>query len=153
GVDWMATDEGVLARSLGLSFVRDSRGRLSEAAAQKLYTTHRFENHQMAIHLVFRDHTISDLIGFVYSGMAAQEAASHLIRNIKQAAYPILEKGLDAVMPIILDGENAWEYYPRSGREFLRRFYAALEKDDSIEALTVSEAVARQKNPNILRSL
>ena len=153
GVDWMATDEGVLARSLGLSFVRDSRGRLSEAAAQKLYTIHRFENAQTAIHLIFRDHTISDLIGFVYSGMQAEEAASHLISNIKETAYPVLSKGLDAVVPIILDGENAWEYYPRSGREFLRRFYEALEKDDSIEAVTVSEAIARQKNPNILQSL
>jgi alpha-amylase/alpha-mannosidase (GH57 family) len=153
GVDWMATDEGVLARSLGLSFVRDSRGRLSEVAAQKLYTIHRFENPQTAIHLIFRDHTISDLIGFVYSGMDAEEAASHLIRNIKEAAYPVLNKGLDALVPIILDGENAWEHYPRSGREFLRRFYEALEKDDSIEAVTMSEAIARQKNPSPLRSL
>ena len=81
------------------------------------------------MHLVFRDHTISDLIGFVYSGMAPQDAANHLIQNIKQVAQPIIDKGSDAIVPIILDGENAWEYYPKSGREFLRRFYDRVPPD------------------------
>src|SRR6185437_13747312 len=128
-------------------------GRLHGHLGEKLYNIHRYENGSTAMHLVFRDHTISDLIGFVYSGMAPAEAARHLINNIKEAAKPVLEKGRDAVVSIILDGENAWEYYPKSGREFLRRFYDALEKDNSIEAVTVSEAIERERNPNILRSL
>jgi len=93
------------------------------------------------MHLVFRDHTISDLIGFVYSGMPPNEAAQHLIQNIKRAAQPVLDTGTDAVVSIILDGENAWEYYPQSGREFLRRFYEALENTPGIEAVTISEAI------------
>jgi hypothetical protein len=52
-----------------------------------------------------------------------------------------------------LDGENAWEYYPGSGREFLRRFYDALQNDPSIEALTASEAIAGQREFNVLGSL
>jgi hypothetical protein len=56
-------------------------------------------------------------------------------------------------MPIILDGENAWEYFPASGREFLRRFYDALQKDHSIEGVTVSEAIERHRNFNTLGSL
>jgi len=47
-------------------------------------------------------------------------------------------------VPIILDGENAWEYYPKSGREFLRRAYDAIQRDRDMEAVTVSEAIARQ---------
>ena len=86
------------------------------------------------MHMVFRDHTISDLIGFVYSGMPPADAARHLINNIKEAAKPVLDKGRDAVVSIILDGENAWEYYPKSGREFLRRFYDALQREPGIEA-------------------
>src|SRR5207237_3678695 len=101
---------------------------------------------------IFRDHAISDLIGFMYSGMPSGEAASHLIHNIKESAQPVLNKGLDAVVAIILDGENAWEYYAQSGREFLRRFYDDLQKD-SIEAVTVSEAIERHRNFNPLRSL
>jgi alpha-amylase/alpha-mannosidase (GH57 family) len=153
GVQWMATDEGVLSRTLGMSFMRDGRGRLPDASAEKLYTIHRYENAQTRMHLVFRDHAISDLIGFVYSRMPPSEAAVHLIRNIKESAQPVLDKGRDAVVPIILDGENAWEYYPESGREFLRRFYDALQRDRSIEALTISEAIARQKNFNPLPSV
>ena len=153
GVKWMATDEGVLSRTLGMNFMRDGHGRLPDAAAGKLYTIHRYENGQTQMHLIFRDHAISDLIGFVYSGMPPQEAAEHLMRNIRESAEPVLRMGADVVFPIILDGENAWEYYPRSGREFLRRFYDALQNSPGIEAVTVSEAIERHKNVNILNSI
>jgi len=149
----MATDEGVLARTLGMSFMRDGQGRVPDVSAGKLYNIHSCESGQTRMHLLFRDHAISDLIGFVYSGMPAREAASHLIQNIKDSAQPILRTGSDAVISIILDGENAWEYYPESGREFLRRFYDMLQDDKSIEAATVSEAIARHKNFNHLHSL
>ena len=153
GVNWMATDEGVLSRTLGMSFMRDGHGRLPDVSAEKLYTIHRYENAQTRMHLIFRDHAISDFIGFVYSGMPAQEAAAHLVQNIKDSAQVLTSRGRDAVMPIILDGENAWEYYPESGREFLRRFYDALQNDHSIEALTVSEAIERHRDINVLHSL
>ena len=153
GVKWMATDEGVLGRSLGVFFARDGYGHLPADLAKKLYTIHRFESGQTEMHLIFRDHTISDLVGFVYSGMPADQAAQHLMQNIRTAAQPILQKGEDAVVPVILDGENAWEYYPQSGREFLRRFYDALSREKDVEAVTVSEAIARQKTFSVLPSL
>ena len=153
GVHWMATDEGVLGRSLGFDFSRDGDGRLGASAAEKLYTIYRYEKGETRMHLVFRDHTISDLIGFVYSGMPPQDAAHHLIHNIRQAAQPVLDQGRDAVVSIILDGENAWEYYPKSGREFLRRFYDGLQQGSGIEAVTVSEAIARHRDFGHLGSL
>ena len=153
GVQWMATDEEVLGRSLGISFSRDGSGHLPRESAEKLYTVYRYESNQAQMNLIFRDHTISDLIGFVYSGMPPQEAANHLMHNIRQSAQPVLDAGHDAVIPIILDGENAWEYYPQSGREFLRRFYDALQREPGVEAVTVSEAIARQQNFGKLTSL
>src|SRR5258708_28244224 len=102
--------------------------------------------------LLCRDHTLSDLIGFVYSGMPPQEAANNLIHKIKESAQPMIANGQDAVVSIILDGENAWEYYPHSGREFLRRFYDALQSDPGIGAVTVAEAIARPKNVSPLKS-
>ncbi len=153
GVQWMATDEGVLGRSTGSFFARDGGGRLPANLGEKLYNIHRYENGSTTMHLVFRDHTISDLIGFVYSGMPAADAARHLIGNIKEAARPVLERGRDAVVSIILDGENAWEYYPKSGREFLRRLYDELQRDKSVEAVTISEAIARHKDFGKLTSL
>jgi len=153
GVKWMATDEGVLGRSRGINFARDGGGSLPRHAADELYNIHRFQNGSTAMHLVFRDHTISDLVGFVYSGMPPQDAAAHLIQNIRQAAQPVLHQGRDAVLSIILDGENAWEYYPQSGREFLRRVYERLQNEPGIEAVTVSEAIARHRDFGQLTSL
>ena len=153
GVQWMATDEEVLGRSTGLFFARDGEGRLAGHLAEKLYTIYQYEKGPSTMHLVFRDHTISDLIGFVYSGMPANHAAQHLIGNIQRAAQPVLDRGQDAVLSIILDGENAWEYYPRSGRDFLRRFYEKLQTTPGLEAVTTSEAIARHRNFGQLGSI
>jgi alpha-amylase/alpha-mannosidase (GH57 family) len=153
GVKWMATDEGVLGRSLGIDFSRDGYGHLNSDLAHKLYTIYRYENGDTRMNMIFRDHTLSDLIGFVYSGMPPQDAANNLIHKIKQSAQPILANGQDAMVPIILDGENAWEYYPNSGREFLRRFYDALQSDPTMEAVTVTEAIARHRNTSTLKTL
>jgi alpha-amylase/alpha-mannosidase (GH57 family) len=85
--------------------------------------------------------------------MPPQEAANNLIHQIKQSAQSLLSHGQDAMVPVILDGENAWEYYPQSGREFLRRFYDGLSKDPGIEAVTVSEAITRHQSFSSLHSL
>jgi alpha-amylase/alpha-mannosidase (GH57 family) len=153
GIQWMATDEGVLGRSTGVFFQRDGNGRLPTHLAERLYNVHRYERDSTAMHMVFRDHTISDLIGFVYSGMDPRDAAGHLLHNIKEAAKPVLSQGRDAVVSVILDGENAWEYYPKSGREFLRRFYDALQREGGLEAVTVSEAISRHQNVSPLPSI
>jgi alpha-amylase/alpha-mannosidase (GH57 family) len=123
GLQWMATDEGVLGRSLNFEMRRNETGFLSREGAEKLYTIHRWERDHHAMNMVFRDHRISDLIGFVYSGMNSADAASDLVRNIKRAAAPVLETGRDAVLSIILDGENAWEHFAGGGRPFLRALY------------------------------
>ena len=153
GLHWVATDEGVLGRSLNTIFHRDDRGNLDPTSAQMLYQIFRWEQGSAQMHVIFRDHSLSDLIGFVYSGIPAQEAAADFIRRIKHSAAPLLAKGIDAVVPVILDGENAWETYPQSGREFLRRLYQGIENDDSFEALTVSEAIERQSAPKQLTSI
>ncbi|MDP9269291.1 MAG: glycoside hydrolase family 57 protein [Acidobacteriota bacterium] len=153
GLRWMASDEGVLGRSQGVDFTRGSDGRMSPEAAAKLYTLWRFEQAGTEMRLVFRDHALSDLIGFVYSKMPAKEAANHFIQGIKNAAQPVVANGKDAIVSIILDGENAWEYYPESGRDFLRYVYEQLTRDPQLQAVTISEALARQQDTETLHSL
>jgi alpha-amylase/alpha-mannosidase (GH57 family) len=153
GVKWLATDEGVLGRSKGMIFQRDHGGRLDAGAAEQLYQIFRWQQGTAEMNMLFRDHSLSDLIGFVYSGIPPREAAQDFIRRVKQAAEPVLQKGKTAVVPIILDGENAWEYYPQSGREFLRQLYDGILKDSSIKALTVSEAIEREPAPQQLGSI
>lgn len=144
GIDWMASDEGVLGRSLNRSLSRDAEGRLDRISTEMLYKIYRWERDGLTMHMIFRNRRISDLVGFVYSGMPAAEAAAHLLQTIQQSAKPLTANGHDVVMPIILDGENAWECYAENGREFLRRFYDGIVHNPQIEALTVSEAIARQ---------
>ena len=161
GVKWLATDEGVLGRSLGMIFQRDNGGKLEAGGAEQLYKIYRWEQSGeqggeqgvAEMNMLFRDHSLSDLIGFVYSGIPPKEAAEDFLRRVKEAAEPVLQKGRTAVVPIILDGENAWEYYPQSGREFLRQLYDGIQKDPSIAALTVSEAIEREPSPQKLGSI
>jgi len=93
----------------------------------------------------FRDHYISDLVGFVYSRMGALQAAEDFHRRIR-AIGDREPAGRTATVSIILDGENAWEYYPENGRQFLREFYRRVQNDGEIRALTASEAI--EANPN-----
>ncbi|PYX78209.1 MAG: glycoside hydrolase [Acidobacteria bacterium] len=152
GVEWMATDEGVLGRSTNSYFHRDGDGRLDAEAARRLYRVYRYERAGRRMNLLFRDHAISDLIGFVYSGMEAKAAAAHFVESIRNSTQALLEKGEDATVAVILDGENAWEHYPRSGREFLRRLYEAMTAAE-FQMVTASEAVAQESAPGALTSL
>ena len=83
GFEWAATDEGVLARSLQMGFHR--QGDRTVSGGGDLYRPHRFQPGNRGISLFFRDHQISDLIGFVYSRMDAHAAAADLHYRIKAA--------------------------------------------------------------------
>jgi alpha-amylase/alpha-mannosidase (GH57 family) len=136
GFSWAATDEGVLSRTLQMGFPRDGHGVPGNADA--LYAGYNLETAAGPLRLYFRDHQFSDLVGFVYSNMDAHDAAADLLRRIRRAAAGLS----DPVVPIILDGENAWEYYHQNGREFLRAFYRGLAEDQEMRAVTGSEALA-----------
>jgi alpha-amylase/alpha-mannosidase (GH57 family) len=142
GISWMASDEGVLARSIGHQLTRDAGGVMDDKSAKLLYRPYRFHKNNAAMDLLFRDRSLSDLIGFVYSGMPPADAAKHFIARVHANAASILAEGRDAVVPVVLDGENCWEYYPQSGREFLRQLYRGIHGDPQIHACTVSEALA-----------
>src|SRR5207247_1199186 len=102
GFQWAASDEGVLGRSLQIGFGRDGRGVPEHAG--RLYTGYDLATPSGPLRLFFRDHQFSDLIGFVYSKMDPQDAARDMVSRIERATI-----GLEnPVVPVILDGENAW---------------------------------------------
>jgi hypothetical protein len=74
--------------------------------------------------------------------MTASEAAGDFVSRIRGNCQGILDGGRDALVPIILDGENAWEYFDRNGRPFLRELYRRILLEPNMKALTVSEALA-----------
>jgi alpha-amylase/alpha-mannosidase (GH57 family) len=134
GIAWTASDERVLARSLGQELPRNSRFEIE--APEVLYQPYRLAG--CPVRIFFRDQLLSDLIGFYYQKFPAAAAAADLYGRIKNIARAGPE-GL--TIPIILDGENAWEFYPNSGRDFLREFYRLVSLDGSIETVTFSQAL------------
>jgi alpha-amylase/alpha-mannosidase (GH57 family) len=150
GFRWFATDEGVLGRTRGIGFWRDAAGYPENA--QELYSPWRYVRSSGSMTGFFRDHYLSDLVGFVYSRMDAEAAAEDLHRRIRTIADRA-PAGRPATVSLILDGENAWEYYPQNGREFLRRFYRRIEQDPDISALTMSEAAQALQDPPRLQGI
>lgn len=139
GFRWFASDEGVLGRTLSIGFGRDAAG--VPANAEQLYAPWRVRLGRHEIAGFFRDHYLSDLVGFVYSRMHEAAAAEDLHRRLRAIGERV-NPGRPVTVAIFMDGENAWEYYPGNGREFLRQFYRRIESDPDIRALTLSEALA-----------
>jgi alpha-amylase/alpha-mannosidase (GH57 family) len=134
GFRWAATDNGVLSRTLG-----------REAGIAETYRPYVWRQGGREMAMLFRDHYLSDLIGFVYSRMGAAEAAHDFLKRIRENCRGLLAGGRDAFVPIILDGENAWEFFQQNGRPFLRELYRGITADPSMSALTVSEALRKME--------
>lgn len=138
GVEWFATDEDILARSLG----RPVRGGPGDGASAlpDLYRPYRTLSGKGPV-AVFRDHRLSDLIGFEYQRWAPEEAARDFVVRLLR-----IHKGWEEEEPplvsIVLDGENCWEYYPEDGGPFLDALYARLSETPQVQCVTVSEALA-----------
>ncbi len=132
GVRWMATDNGVLGATLN-----------TLAGVRETFRPYVWRQGGREMRLIFRDHFLSDLIGFVYSRMDASAAAHHFLDRIRENSRLLHAEDRDALVPIILDGENAWEHYDRNGRPFLKELYGLISEDSSISAVTVSEALAQ----------
>src|SRR5467141_301952 len=135
GVDWMISDEEVLARSLDTHFYRDGEGRVN--APDQLYRPFKVEREGQSMAMVFRDSQISNSIGFDYQRMSSVDAAHNLVGRLRRIREQQGDKDYLAV--IALDGENAWEFYPRDGHDFLNALYTALEASQDIVTTTVSD--------------
>jgi alpha-amylase/alpha-mannosidase (GH57 family) len=143
GFLWMATDETILGKSIGVEFRRDGEGRLERPEA--LYRPYSLQAGSTQITCLFRDHSLSDLIGFVYAGWHAEDAAADFVHRLVDAGRRFSESsgGEEATIPIILDGENAWEHFEGGGRPFLRALYGLLAAHPELRPITMSEAAAR----------
>jgi alpha-amylase/alpha-mannosidase (GH57 family) len=132
GVRWAASDEGVLLRSLPPDAPR----------ARSLYRPWKVAAGASDVAMLFRDRALSDLVGFTYAKVPATEAVADFLAHLGSIREAWRRERHDgpATVGVFLDGENAWEHYPESGREFLDRLYGALEASAAVETVTLSEA-------------
>lgn len=150
GFEWICTDEAVLGWTINHFFHRDGSGTVQQP--ELLYRPYRLETAYGNLAVVFRDHRLSDLIGFSYSGMEPRRAATDLVgqleaigRRLKshqqQAGGSALEQPW--LVTIALDGENCWEAYAQDGKPFLEHLYQLLSEHPMLELVTVSEFIDR----------
>lgn len=137
GVQWVATGQGVLANSLIKSHIA------VHEPIQYLYQPYRVTNGKNDVICFFRDDGLSDKIGFEYAKMHSSDAVSDFISALDEilVATP---KGQCKVVSVILDGENAWEYYPYNGYYFLKELYEALANHPAIAMTTFSDIIKMQ---------
>jgi alpha-amylase/alpha-mannosidase (GH57 family) len=132
GLKWMASDEGVLWRSLPPG----------ERRRDPVYRPWRVATPAGDVAMFFRDHELSDRIGFVYQNWAPGEAVADLVARLRRVGSQRRGGEAPPLVSIILDGENCWEGYADDGGPFLEMLYDALEHAPDIRTRTPSEVLA-----------
>jgi alpha-amylase/alpha-mannosidase (GH57 family) len=141
GVEWIASDEEVLAHSLDIAPLRrDPRGRTRRMDA--LYRPHAVEFEGHRLNMVFRDHALSDFIGFHAVAFEPEEAADSLLQHLHDIERAVRDNAEPHLVTIILDGENCWEFHPSDGLPFLRALYGGLCEDPSLRPVRVGDFLA-----------
>lgn len=130
---WTASGEGVWRNSMKLN-PHDAEKVHSKRA---LFHPYVLKDHK--IKLFFRDDGLSDKVGFEYSKMNSVDAANDLVGNLENIADFLGESASKHVVSVILDGENAWEYYPHNGYYFLNHLYKTLSKHKLVTATTFAK--------------
>lgn len=136
GFRWTASGQQVLHNSLVVSA---GGGKVREPW---LHTPYRLGEGRLSC--FFRDDGLSDLIGFTYADWHADDAVANLVQHLENIAKANASNP-DAVVSIIMDGENAWEYYPHNGSYFLSALYQQLSAHPKLELTTFSRCLESQK--------
>lgn len=143
GINWIATDEAVLLNSS------------KEAALDRrmLFRPFRLAVNGKEVNIIFRDHGLSDSIGFVYSKWNPEDAANDFINKIRNIGEYVGGNYNAPLVSVILDGENCWEYYKNDGWDFLTKLYEKLNNDPVIETVRISEYLEKFPPENTLNNL
>lgn len=143
GFRWTISDEQILCKSMHVEIYRDGYGHVLNP--EVLYRPYLASSYGVELPLVFRDHHLSDRIGFVYQHMPGEQAAEDLIHRLHKIRENLGHNPGDFLVTLALDGENAWEWYPEDKTEFLNHLYRLISDDPYLETVTISEFL--QKNP------
>jgi alpha-amylase/alpha-mannosidase (GH57 family) len=143
GVQWIGTDEEILSCSTDGWVSRDGAGFLRNP--EMLYRPWRVEEQGHSLQLVFRDHAMSDQIGFHYQRFGQQHAVDDFIGRLEAIGNATGGNAgrRPTLVSIILDGENCWEYYPNAGVDFLRGVYRRAVQHAKIKPVRIGDYLDR----------
>ena len=134
GFAWMASDEHILVRSRALTG--------QATGASERFHPHAVETADGEVRMLFRDHGLSDLIGFTYQGWPSEAAVDDFVGRLRDIGAHLSGRGQTITVPVILDGENAWEHYAAGGRPFLRALYRRLAGAPDIDPVQMRTAAS-----------
>lgn len=135
GIRWIATDEEILSASTHGFVSRDGKGHVRNP--DQLYRPYRVREGEHELSIVFRDHALSDLIGFHYQRNDPYQAADHLLGCLHGIGEAVTTS--PALVSIILDGENCWEHYLGGGVPFLRALYERCTQTPWLKPVTIGQ--------------
>ncbi|MGV3530977.1 MAG: glycoside hydrolase family 57 protein, partial [Chthoniobacteraceae bacterium] len=134
GIEYFCSDEENLFNSLK----RDPAYKDATIDHLELFQGWRVEHGGATVNALFREKPLSDFIGFMAAKNNPVEAANHLLHHMRHIAS-LLPEGT-GVLPLILDGENAWETFSDGGEGFLRALYAGIQADSTLlHSCTIEE--------------
>jgi alpha-amylase/alpha-mannosidase (GH57 family) len=142
GIKWIATDEEILSQCTQGFVSRDAQGLVRNP--ELLYRPYRVREGEHELGIVFRDHALSDMIGFHYQRSRGKEAADDFIGHL-QGIQQAVNHDQPALVSVILDGENCWEHYPEGGVPFIRALYERCTRTPGIRSVKLGEYL--EKNP------
>lgn len=141
GFDWAATGDSVLRNSLKHA---DNAPVAMELTANKACLHRAYNFAESNINCFFRDDGLSDLIGFKYATWHAEDAVGDLINHMVKIAEAC-DNPKNSVISVIMDGENAWEYFPENAYYFLEALYRRIGEHPQLELTTYSDLLDLQK--------
>ena len=134
---WTASGEGVWRNSC----IKSGCPEEVLQSRQSLFSPARIDDFKVRV--FFRDDGLSDLIGFKYSDWHSRDAVADFIQHLENIADFFGKDASRHVVSVILDGENAWEYYPENGHYFLDALYSTLSSHPTLKVSTFAEQAAR----------
>jgi alpha-amylase/alpha-mannosidase (GH57 family) len=133
---WTASGEGVWRHSCAKSDCSEEELKSKYA----LFSPASIDDFKAKV--FFRDDGLSDLIGFKYSDWHADDAVADFVQHLENIASFFETDADQHVVSVILDGENAWEYYPDNGHHFLDALYKTLSSHPTLKVSTFAEQAA-----------
>lgn len=124
GIKWFCSDEEILYKTLH----NDTK--------HNIYKNYSLDTEEGSVEIRFRDKYLSDLLGFQYSNRDPKDAANDFIHHLKNI-YEACD--FSPLVNVILDGENAWEFYTNNGYDFFMELYKQFEACDWIEPVKMEE--------------
>ncbi len=135
GIQWLATDDEILRESMALEGSPETTGWMGRR--DSFARPYWVESEGRRLAAVFRDHALSDRIGFVYAHWQAQDAVEDFIARLHAVRKEVTDEPGPRIVSIILDGENAWEHYKNDGHDFFNRLYERLSEEPLLPTTTV----------------